>query len=30
VVNAYRALGGGWQTRMNEALRDYARSHGMI
>lgn len=30
VVNAYRALGDGWQTRMNDALRDYAKLHGMM
>lgn len=30
VVNAYRSQGDGWQTRMNEALRDYAKSHGML
>jgi len=30
VIEAYRAQGDGWQTRMNEALRDYAKSHGML
>lgn len=30
VLDAFRATGEGWQTRMNEALRDYARSHGMM
>jgi uncharacterized protein (DUF4415 family) len=30
VVNAYKAEGEGWQTRMNDALRDYAKSHGML
>lgn len=30
VVDAYRAQGEGWQTRMNDALRDYAKSHGML
>ncbi|EGY27951.1 MULTISPECIES: BrnA antitoxin family protein [Candidatus Regiella] len=30
IISAYRAQGDGWQTRMNEALRDYAKSHGMI
>lgn len=30
VVEAYRAQGTGWQTRINEALRDYAKSHGML
>lgn len=30
VVEAYRAQGVGWQTRINDALRDYAKSHGML
>jgi uncharacterized protein (DUF4415 family) len=30
IVNAYKAQGDGWQTRMNDALRDYAKSHGML
>lgn len=30
VVEAYRAQGAGWQTRINDALRDYAKSHGML
>lgn len=30
VVQAYRTQGAGWQTRINEALRDYAKSHGML
>jgi uncharacterized protein (DUF4415 family) len=30
VLDAFRATGEGWQTRMNDALRDYARSHGMM
>ncbi|PMS19985.1 antitoxin [Trinickia dabaoshanensis] len=30
VVEAYRAQGSGWQTRINEALRDYAKSHGLL
>ncbi|MEY4922509.1 MAG: hypothetical protein RLY17_1226 [Pseudomonadota bacterium] len=30
VVDAYRAQGDGWQTKMNEALRDYAKTHGML
>ncbi|WP_414451254.1 BrnA antitoxin family protein [Burkholderia sp. 22PA0099] len=30
IVDAYKAQGDGWQTRMNDALRDYAKSHGMI
>jgi len=30
VVEAYRSQGAGWQTRINDALRDYAKSHGML
>ncbi|WP_179404101.1 BrnA antitoxin family protein [Burkholderia guangdongensis] len=30
IVTAYKSQGDGWQTRMNEALRDYAKSHGMM
>ncbi|WP_084168437.1 BrnA antitoxin family protein [Paraburkholderia acidipaludis] len=30
LIEAYKADGEGWQTRMNDALRDYARSHGML
>ena len=30
VVDAYKAQGDGWQTRMNAALRDYAKSHGLM
>jgi uncharacterized protein (DUF4415 family) len=30
VIDAYKAQGDGWQTRMNEALRAYAKSHGML
>lgn len=30
VLDAFRATGEGWQTRMNDALRDYAKSHGMM
>ena|ERR1700730_5227921 len=30
VIEAYKAQGEGWQTRMNEALRDWAKSHGMM
>jgi uncharacterized protein (DUF4415 family) len=29
VLDAFRSTGEGWQTRMNDALRDYAKSHGM-
>ncbi|WP_157270034.1 BrnA antitoxin family protein [Azohydromonas aeria] len=27
VIEAFKATGPGWQTRMNEALRDWLRSH---
>jgi uncharacterized protein (DUF4415 family) len=27
VLAAFRATGAGWQTRMNEALRDWLRTH---
>ncbi|TDN61130.1 BrnA antitoxin family protein [Paraburkholderia sp. BL10I2N1] len=30
VLEAFRATGDGWQTRMNDALRDYAKTHGMM
>ena len=30
VVQAYKAQGDGWQTRMNAALRHYAMSHGLM
>jgi uncharacterized protein (DUF4415 family) len=30
VVDAYKAQGDGWQTGMNAALRDYAKSHGLM
>lgn len=30
VLNAFKATGDGWQTRMNDALLDYARAHEMI
>jgi uncharacterized protein (DUF4415 family) len=30
VIEAYRSQGEGWQTRMNEALRYFALSHGMM
>jgi uncharacterized protein (DUF4415 family) len=30
VIDAYKAQGEGWQTRMNDALREYAKSHGML
>jgi uncharacterized protein (DUF4415 family) len=30
VIEAYKAQGVGWQTRMNQALREWAKSHGMM
>ncbi|MGN6315346.1 BrnA antitoxin family protein [Trinickia sp.] len=30
VGQAYKAQGEGWQTRMNQALREWAQSHGML
>jgi uncharacterized protein (DUF4415 family) len=30
VIEAYKAQGEGWQTRMNQALREWAKSHGMM
>lgn len=30
VIQAYKAQGDGWQTRMNQALREWAQSHGML
>lgn len=27
VINAFRATGKGWQTRMNDALKDWLRTH---
>lgn len=30
VIEAYRAQGEGWQTRMNQALREWAESHGIL
>jgi uncharacterized protein (DUF4415 family) len=27
VLDAFRATGKGWQTRMNDVLRDYVRTH---
>jgi uncharacterized protein (DUF4415 family) len=29
VVNAFKSTGQGWQTRMNDALREYVESHDM-
>ena len=28
VIDAFKATGPGWQTRMNDALRDWLRTHG--
>lgn len=30
VLEAFKATGEGWQTRMNDALLQYAESHGLI
>lgn len=30
VLSAFRAAGPGWQTRMNEALRDWLRTHSSV
>ncbi|MEQ5843012.1 BrnA antitoxin family protein [Paraburkholderia acidicola] len=30
VLEAFRSTGDGWQTRINEVLREYAKSHHMI
>jgi uncharacterized protein (DUF4415 family) len=30
VIAAYKLQGEGWQTRMNDALRDYAKLHGLM
>jgi uncharacterized protein (DUF4415 family) len=30
VLEAFRATGDGWQTRINDALREYAKSHHMM
>jgi uncharacterized protein (DUF4415 family) len=30
VVEAFKATGDGWQTRINDALRAYAKSHKML
>lgn len=30
VVDAFKATGDGWQTRINDALREYAESHHLI
>ena len=30
VLTAFRATGAGWQTRMNEALKDWLRTHSPV
>ena len=30
VLEAFRSTGAGWQTRMNEALRDWLRTHSPV
>lgn len=30
VLEAFKATGDGWQTRMNDALRDWAKDHRML
>lgn len=30
LVEAFKATGSGWQTRMNDALRDWAKAHDLI
>jgi uncharacterized protein (DUF4415 family) len=30
VLQAFKATGEGWQTRINDALRAYAKSHRML
>ena len=30
VLNAFKATGEGWQTRMNDALTEWADQHGML
>jgi uncharacterized protein (DUF4415 family) len=30
VVSAFKATGEGWQTRMNDALLEYAQQHNML
>ncbi|MFM0248687.1 Uncharacterized conserved protein, DUF4415 family [Burkholderia sp. GAS332] len=30
VIDAFKDTGAGWQTRMNDALREFAKSHGMF
>jgi uncharacterized protein (DUF4415 family) len=30
VLAAFRATGAGWQTRMNEALKDWLKTHPLV
>lgn len=30
IVEAFKGTGDGWQTRMNDALRDWARKHRLL
>jgi uncharacterized protein (DUF4415 family) len=30
LIDAYKRQGDGWQTRMNDALRDWAKLHGIL
>jgi uncharacterized protein (DUF4415 family) len=30
VLNAFKATGAGWQSRMNDALRDWLRTHSPV
>jgi uncharacterized protein (DUF4415 family) len=30
VIDAFKATGDGWQTRMNDVLRAYAKSHRLL
>jgi len=30
IIEAFKASGRGWQTRMNEALRDWLKSHSSV
>jgi uncharacterized protein (DUF4415 family) len=30
ILEAFRSTGDGWQTRMNDALRDWAKRHRMV
>ena len=30
VIDAFRSTGKGWQTRMNDALRDWLRNHSLV